>query len=169
MIKSLAIATVWSTDQERDKKFFVETLGFTERTDMNMGDMRWVTVSPPGQPDVQLTLMRPDGPGLDPESREAVLTLVNKGVLGAGAFATDDCRGTYAELKAKGVEFVQEPQERPYGIEALFRDPSGNWYSLTQRWDRDDLDMSKPWSGCVEDEADGAAAPGGAGGTGGVS
>lgn len=160
MIKSLAIATVWSTDQERDKKFFVETLGFTERTDLHMGDMRWVTVSPPGQPDVQLTLMRPDGPGLDPESREAVLRLVSKGVLGAGVLATDDCRATYEELKAKGVEFLQEPQERPYGIEALFRDPSGNWYSLTQQWESDGLDMTKPWSGCVEDGPDEAAGPG---------
>ncbi|WP_314178331.1 VOC family protein [Streptomyces winkii] len=154
MIKSLAIATVWSTDQERDKKFFVETLGFTECMDMHMGDMRWVTVSPPGQPEVQLTLMRPDGPGLDPESQEAVLKLVSKGALSAGVFSTDDCHATYAELKAKGVEFVQEPQERPYGIEALFRDPSGNWYSLTQQRDMEGLDLSKPWSDCVSDEAE---------------
>ncbi|RAJ55415.1 catechol 2,3-dioxygenase-like lactoylglutathione lyase family enzyme [Streptomyces sp. Amel2xB2] len=157
MIKSLSIVTVWTTDQERDKKFFVETLGFTERMDLHMGDMRWITVSPPGQPEVQLTLMRPDGPGLDPESQKAVETLVHKGALGAGVFATDDCRATYAELKAKGVEFVQEPQERPYGIEALFRDPSGNWYSLTQQWQQEGLDMSKPWSGCVEEGEDGAA------------
>jgi catechol 2,3-dioxygenase-like lactoylglutathione lyase family enzyme len=149
VIKSLAIATVWSTDQDRDKKFFVETLGFRECTDLRMGDMRWVTVSPPDQPELQLTLMPPSGPGLDPESREAVEKLVTKGALGAGVFSTDDCRATYEDLKAKGVEFVQEPQERPYGIEALFRDPSGNWYSLTQQWDRPDLDMSKPWSGCA--------------------
>ncbi|HEV7625014.1 MAG TPA: VOC family protein [Streptomyces sp.] len=153
MIKSLALTTVWSTDQERDKKFFVETLGFTERMDMPMGDMRWVTVSPPDQPEVQLTLMRPDGPGLDPESREAMLTLVSKGVLGAGAFRTDDCHAEYAELKSKGVEFLQEPQERPYGIEAIFRDPTGNWYSLTQqRENPDELDFSKSWSGATEGE-----------------
>lgn len=146
MIKSLALTTVWSTDQDRDKKFFVETLGFTERTDMEMGDMRWVTVSPRDQPEVQLTLMRPDGSGLDPESGRALLKLVTKGVLGAGAFRTDDCHATYAELEAKGVEFLQEPQERPYGIEAIFRDPTGNWYSLTQeRENPDELDMSKPW------------------------
>jgi predicted enzyme related to lactoylglutathione lyase len=152
MIKSLALTTVWSTDQERDKKFFVETLGFTERMDMEMGDMRWVTVSPKDQPEVQLTLMRPDGAGLDPESRKALTELVTKGVLGAGAFTTDDCHATYAELKAKGVEFLQEPQARPYGIEALFRDPSGNWYSLTQPHENpDELDLSKPWSDCVSD------------------
>ncbi|EST20863.1 hypothetical protein N566_28045 [Streptomycetaceae bacterium MP113-05] len=148
MIKSLALTTVWSTDQDRDKKFFVETLGFVERTDMQMGDMRWITVSPKDQPDVQLTLMRPDGSGLDPESGKALLELVTKGVLGAGAFNTDDCRATYAELRAKGVEFLSEPQERPYGVEAIFRDPSGNWYSLIET--REELDMSKPWADCVE-------------------
>lgn len=152
MIKSLALTTVWSTDQDRDKKFFVEILGFTERTDMEMGDMRWVTVSPKDQPDVQLTLMRPDGPGLDPESGRALLSLVTKGVLGAGAFRTDDCHATYADLKDKGVEFLQEPQERPYGIEAIFRDPTGNWYSLTEQ--REELDMSKSWNGaCAGDES----------------
>lgn len=145
MISSLTLTTVWSTDQERDKKFFVETLGFTEHTDMKMGDMRWITVSPKDQPELQLTLMRPDGPGLDPESGKALTELVTKGVLGAGAFSTADCRATYAELKDKGVEFLQEPQERPYGIEAIFRDPSGNWYSLTQQWENDELDLSKPW------------------------
>lgn len=154
MIKSLALTTVWSTDQDRDKKFFVETLGFTERMDMEMGDMRWVTVSPSDQPDVQLTLMRPDGSGLDPDSAKALLALVTKGVLGAGAFNTDDCHATYADLKAKGVEFLQEPQERPYGVEAIFRDPSGNWYSLTQpRENPEDLDMSKPWGCDSSDDA----------------
>jgi predicted enzyme related to lactoylglutathione lyase len=145
VIKSLALTTVWSTDQERDKKFFVETLGFTECKDMEMAGMRWITVSPKGQPELQLTLMRPDGPGLDPESGKALTALVTKGVLGAGAFRTDDCRATYEDLKAKGVEFLQEPQERPYGVEAIFRDPSGNWYSLTQEWAGDELDLSKPW------------------------
>ncbi|AXK36130.1 VOC family protein [Streptomyces armeniacus] len=153
MIKSLALTTVWSTDQERDKKFFVEKLGFEERTDMDMGGMRWITVSPREQPDVQLALMRPDGPGMDPDSAKALVTLVTKGVLGAGAFRTDDCHAEYAELRAKGVEFIHEPQERPYGIEAIFRDPSGNWYSLTQEREHDELDMSKPWSGdCVTED-----------------
>jgi catechol 2,3-dioxygenase-like lactoylglutathione lyase family enzyme len=164
MIKNLALATVWSTDQERDKKFFVETLGFEERWDMAMGDMRWITVSPPEQPDVQLTLMRPDGPGLDPESGKALLSLVNKGVLGAGAFHTDDCHATFAELKAKGVEFLQEPQERPYGVEAIFRDPTGNWYSLTEpREDPEDLDLSKPWDDSVTEDGGDADPSGKAG------
>lgn len=149
MIKNLALTTVWSTDQERDKKFFVEKLGFEERTDLDMGGMRWVTVSCKGQPELQFTLMRPDGPGMDPESSKALLTLVNKGLLSAGAFHTDDCHAEYAGLKAKGVEFLQEPQERPYGIEAIFRDPTGNWYSLTEAREGE-LDMTKSW-GCDED------------------
>jgi hypothetical protein len=85
-----------------------------------------------------------DGPGLDPESAEALRKLVGKGVMGAGAFRTDDCRGDYETFRARGVEFIQEPQERPYGIEAIFRDDSGNWYSLTQR--SEELDFSKDWA-----------------------
>ncbi|HZG02323.1 MAG TPA: VOC family protein [Streptomyces sp.] len=145
MIKGLSIATVWSTDQERDVRFFTEKLGFEVRTDASIGDMRWITVGAKDQPDVELTLMRTDGSGLDPESAEALTKLVSKGVLGVGVMRTDDCRATYEELKGRGVEFVQEPQERPYGIEAIFRDASGNWYSLTERR-TDGLDLSKEWS-----------------------
>jgi len=145
MIKGLSIATVWSTDQERDVRFFTEKLGFEVRTDASIGDMRWITVGAKDQPDVELTLMRTDGSGLDPESAEALTKLVSKGVLGVGVMRTDDCRATYEELKGRGVEFVQEPQERPYGIEAIFRDASGNWYSLTERR-KDGLDLSKEWS-----------------------
>ncbi|MDT0341720.1 VOC family protein [Streptomyces litchfieldiae] len=143
MITSIAITTVWSTDQERDVAFFTEKLGFEVRSDVPMGDTRWVTVGVPGQPDMEYALMRPDGPGLDPESARMLTALVTKGVLGAGALRTDDCRADHRRLADAGVEFVQEPQERPYGIEAIFRDPTGNWYSLTER--REGLDMSKPW------------------------
>ncbi|MEV5383733.1 VOC family protein [Streptomyces sp. NPDC052721] len=141
MIKGLAISTVWTTDQQRTKAFFTEKLGFEVRTDLALGDMRWITVGAKDQPDLELALMSLDGPGLDPESAEALKKLVAKGVLGAGAFHTDDCRGDYAAFKARGVEFVQEPKERPYGIEAIFRDDSGNWYSLTER--SEELDFSK--------------------------
>lgn len=146
MITNLAITTVWTTDQERSRDFFVDKLGFEIRDDIEMGEgMRWITVGVPGQPDVMLALMRTTGPGLDPESAEALTTLVTKGVLGAGAFHTDDCRATYAKLRTRGVDFIQEPQERPYGVEAIFRDDSGNWYSLTQRREGG-LDHSKPWA-----------------------
>ncbi|SEC72809.1 VOC family protein [Streptomyces sp. KS_5] len=141
MIKGLGITTVWTFDQARTKAFFTERIGFEVRNDLSMGEMRWVTVGAKGQPDVELALMSLDGPGLDPESSEALKKLVAKGAIGAGAFHTDDCRGDYETFKARGVEFIQEPQERPYGIEAIFRDDNGNWYSLTER--SEELDFSK--------------------------
>ena len=132
MIKGLALTTIWSTDQQRTLTFCTEKLGLEVRADVIMGDMRWVTVGVPGQHHLEMAIMRTDGPGLDPETREALTTLVAQGTLGAGALSTDDCHGDYERLRARGVEFLQEPQERPYGIEAIFRDDSGNWYSLTQ-------------------------------------
>jgi catechol 2,3-dioxygenase-like lactoylglutathione lyase family enzyme len=145
MITGIAIATVWVLDQDSAKAFYTEKLGFELRTDSQMGPgARWITVGAKGQPDVELTLMVPGPPALDPESAEQLKGLVAKGVLGAGVMRTDDCRATYKELAAKGVEFVQEPAERPYGVEALFRDDSGNWFSLTQR--RHHLDESLPWA-----------------------
>jgi catechol 2,3-dioxygenase-like lactoylglutathione lyase family enzyme len=133
MIKGLAAATVWSTDQERDLRFFTEKLGFEVRGDVTAGGARWITVGVKGQPEAELTLVRTDGPGIDPESAEALTRLVGKGVLGVGVLRTDDCRAAYEELRTRGVEFLQEPQERPYGTEAVFRDESGNRYSLTER------------------------------------
>ncbi|RPE41837.1 hypothetical protein EDD90_4934 [Streptomyces sp. Ag109_O5-1] len=103
MIQGLAITTVWTFDQQRTKAFFTEKLGFEVRDDIAMGDMRWVTVGAKGQPDVRLTLMRLDGPGLDPESAEALRKLVAKGVMGAGAFRTDDCRGGTTRPSAPGA------------------------------------------------------------------
>ena len=144
MIQGLGIATVWTFDQQRTKAFFTEKLDFEVRSEVSMGEMTWVTVSAKEQQGVELALMSLDGPGLDPESAEALKKLVGKGVMGAGAFRTDDCRGDYETFRARGVEFIQEPQERPYGIEAIFRDDSGNWYSLTQR--SDELDFSKDWA-----------------------
>ncbi|WP_329441602.1 VOC family protein [Streptomyces canus] len=144
MIQGLGIATVWTFDQQRTKAFFTEKLDFEVRSEVSMGEMTWVTVSAKEQQGVELALMSLDGPGLDPESAEVLKKLVGKGVMGAGAFRTDDCRGDYETFRARGVEFIQEPQERPYGIEAIFRDDSGNWYSLTQR--REELDFSKDWA-----------------------
>ncbi|MGC0338876.1 MULTISPECIES: VOC family protein [Streptomyces] len=144
MIQGLGIATVWTFDQQRTKAFFTEKLDFEVRSEVSMGEMTWVTVGAKEQEGVELALMSLDGPGLDPESAEALRKLVGKGVMGAGAFRTDDCRGDYETFRARGVEFIQEPQERPYGIEAIFRDDSGNWYSLTQR--SEELDFSKDWA-----------------------
>ncbi|MFE9607734.1 VOC family protein [Streptomyces sp. NPDC006012] len=146
MIKGLSIVTVWVLDQERAKEFYTQKLGLEVRMDMTMGEggMRWLTVGAVGQPDVELTLMVPSGSAMDPESAEMLKKLVSKGVLGAAVLTTDDIHGDYRRLKENGVEFLQEPQERPYGTEALFRDDSGNWFSFTQLREGG-LDESKSW------------------------
>ncbi|CAL99689.1 catechol 2,3-dioxygenase-like lactoylglutathione lyase family enzyme [Saccharopolyspora erythraea NRRL 2338] len=148
MITGLSIATVWVLDQESAKRFYTEKLGFELRTDSAMGDFRWVTVGAEDQPGLEITLMEAAAPSLDPESAEQVRSLLAKGVLGAGVLSTDDCHATYRELSARGVEFVQEPTNRPYGIEALLRDDSGNWFSLTQR--HEEMDPTAEWDPCVE-------------------
>lgn len=145
MIKSLGFATVWCLDQDRAKAFFTEKVGLETRDDLTMGEggIRWVTVGAKDQPELALTLMAPGPPAMDPESAEQLKSLIAKGVLGAGAFTTDDCHADYRTLSGRGVEFIQEPEDRPYGIEAVFRDDDGNWYSLTQPRDR--LDESYEW------------------------
>jgi catechol 2,3-dioxygenase-like lactoylglutathione lyase family enzyme len=145
MIKSLGVSTVWVLDQDSAKQFFTEKLGLEVRTDVTLGEggMRWMTVGATEQPGVELTLMIPGPPSLDPDSAEQLKSLVAKGVLGAGAFRTDDCHATHRELAARGVEFIQEPENRPYGVEAIFRDDSGNWFSLIQRHEQ--LDESAGW------------------------
>ncbi|MEW2528845.1 VOC family protein [Streptomyces sp. NPDC047071] len=147
MIKGLAISTVWVLDQDRAKEFYTQKLGLEVRTDMTLGEggMRFLTVGAKDQPEVMIALMVPGGAGMDAESAEALRKLVGKGTLGA-ALSTDDIHGDYEKLKARGVEFLQEPQERPYGIEAIFRDDSGNWFSFTQPREGG-LDLDKDW-GC---------------------
>jgi predicted enzyme related to lactoylglutathione lyase len=135
MITRLSHATVWVLDQDRALAFYTEQLGFEVRTDVTMDGFRWLTVGPKSQPDVEMILGSPSPPMLSPEDGETVRRLVAKGVLGPGVLATDDCQATYEELRARGVEFLQEPADRPYGIEAILRDDSGNWFSLTQRKD----------------------------------
>lgn len=132
MITKLSHATIWVTDQQEALEFYRDKLGFEVKTDATMGDFRWLTVGPKGQ-DLELVLMPPaPNPMMDDETLELIRKLIAKGALGAGVFSTDDCRGTYEELKAKGVEFRQEPREQPYGVECIFVDNSGNWFSLTE-------------------------------------
>jgi catechol 2,3-dioxygenase-like lactoylglutathione lyase family enzyme len=147
MIKGLAISTIWVLDQDRAKEFYTGKLGLELRTDITMGEggMRWLTVGAKNQPEVELTLMVPSPPAMDAESADAMKKLISKGILGAGVLATDDIHGDYEKLNARGVQFLQEPQERPYGTEAIFRDDSGNWFSFTQRRDGD-LDHNKDWA-----------------------
>ena len=138
MITHVSLATIWVNDQEEAKDFYVDKLGFTVATDVTMGDgYRWLTVAHPDHPELQFTLMRP-GPPLDEESATAVQRMLDKGTMTAVGLASDDCRKTYEELSAKGVEFIQEPADRPYGVEAIIRDNSGNWLVLVE---------TKPYSG----------------------
>ena len=135
MIK-IANAQLWVHDQDEALAFYTEKLGFEVRSDVTMpelGDFRWLTVSPAAQPDTGITLMAiPGPPVMDEETAEQVRALMAKGFAGAIFLTTDDCQASYEELKARGVEFTEEPEERPYGIDAGFRDPSGNNFRLTQ-------------------------------------
>ena len=133
MITNVSLATVWVTDQDEAKSFYIDKLGFVEATDVSMGDgYRWLTICHPDHPELELTLMKP-GPPLDEESAAAFQRMLDKRALGAVGLATDDCRKTHEELRAKGVEFIQEPADRPYGVEAILRDSSGNWLVLVER------------------------------------
>ncbi|MEG8179884.1 VOC family protein [Nocardia terpenica] len=133
MITGISTATAWVLDQDSAKKFFTDTLGLEVRADVAMGPgMRWLTVGAPNQPDVQLTLMVPGPPSLDPESAEQLTALINKGVLIGCTFTVEDCHAAYQELSARGVTFLQEPQPRPWGVSATFRDDSGSWYEILQ-------------------------------------
>jgi catechol 2,3-dioxygenase-like lactoylglutathione lyase family enzyme len=139
MISRMSHTTVYVLDQDSAKQFYTEKLGFELRGDITMGaefegageGFRWLTVSPPDQPDLEIVLAAV-GMGQDPETADQIRALVAKGALGTGVMGTDDCQKTYEELSARGVVFTQEPARRPYGIEAVFRDDSGNWFSLTQ-------------------------------------
>ncbi len=132
MITNVSLVTLYVSDQDDAKRFYTEVLGFEEKADVRMGDgFRWVTVGHPAQPELQITLMIP-GPPLDGDMAEAVRRALAKGSMGGIGLRTDDCRKTYEELSAKGVEFVQEPAERPYGVEAVMRDNSGNWLVLVE-------------------------------------
>jgi catechol 2,3-dioxygenase-like lactoylglutathione lyase family enzyme len=134
MIRKMSHATIFVNNQDEALAFYRDKLGFRVHTDAKVNEeFRWLTVCTNDQPDFELILMEPK-PGMlmDEETSQQLRAIMAKGVLGAGAFHTDDCRATYEELKAKGVQFLSEPAERHYGIEAVFKDNSGNWFSLTQ-------------------------------------
>jgi catechol 2,3-dioxygenase-like lactoylglutathione lyase family enzyme len=133
MIKRLSHVTLFVVDQNESLDFYTKKLGFQVRTDVTMDEFRWLTLGPKDQPDLEIVLMPiVSGHMWDDTTCAKVKELVTKGALGGGVFDTDDCRKTYAELKAKGVEFLSEPEEKPYGVEAVFKDNSGYWFSLTQ-------------------------------------
>jgi predicted enzyme related to lactoylglutathione lyase len=135
MIK-LANTQLWVHDQDEALAFYTEKLGWEIRADVTLpelADFRWLTVGPPSQPDVAVVLMAVPGPPVtDTETAEQIRTLMAKGFAGTLFLTTDDVQSAYEELKGRGVEFTEEPEERPYGIDSGFRDPSGNSFRLTQ-------------------------------------
>jgi uncharacterized glyoxalase superfamily protein PhnB len=135
MIK-IANAQLWVHDQEEALAFYTEKLGFEVRTDATLpelGDFRWLTVGPPNQEEVSIVLMAiPSEPVMDADTAEQVRQLMAKGFAGTVFLTTDDCQASYEELRDRGVEFTEAPEERPYGIDSGFRDPSGNSFRLTE-------------------------------------
>ncbi len=135
MIK-IANAQLWVHDQDEALAFYTEKVGMEVRADVTMpemGDFRWLTVGPPGQEDVSITLMAiPGPPVMDADTAQQVRDVMAKGFAGTVFLTTDDCQASYEELKGRGVEFTETPEERPYGIDSGFRDPSGNSIRLTQ-------------------------------------
>ncbi len=132
MITNVSLVTVYCLDQIKARDFYVNVLGFEPGTDVTMGEgFRWVTVKHPSQPELEVTLMTP-GPPLDEEMAAMIRRKLETGQLGGLGLSVDDCHKTYQELSAKGVTFPQEPSDRPYGIEAVMRDISGNWLVLVE-------------------------------------
>ena len=132
----IANAQLWVHDQDEALAFYTQKVGMEVRNDVTLpelGDFRWLTVGPPGQEDFAIVLMAIPGPPVfDAETTEQVKSLMAKGFAGTVFLTTDDCRAEYEELKGRGVEFTEAPEERPYGIDSGFRDPSGNSLRLTQ-------------------------------------
>jgi predicted enzyme related to lactoylglutathione lyase len=133
---TIGTTQLWVHDQDEALAFYTEKVGLEVRADVTMaelGDFRWVTVGAVGQPGIAIVLMAiPGPPVMDEATAEQVRELMSKGFAGTVFLETDDCRASYEELKARGVEFAEEPEERPYGIDSGFRDPSGNHLRLTQ-------------------------------------
>ena len=132
----IASAQLWVHDQEEALAFYTQKVGMEIKSDVTvpeLGDFRWLTVGPPGQDDVAIVLMAIPGPPVfEAETIAQIEAVMAKGVAATVFLTTEDCRADYEELKGRGVEFVEEPEERPYGIDAGFRDPSGNHLRLTQ-------------------------------------
>lgn len=132
----LSSAQLWVHDQSAALEFWTKKVGFEIRQDVTMpemGNFRWLTVGPPSQPDISIVLMAIPGPPMfDAETGEQIRALMAKGMAGTVFLTTDDCQASYEELRDRGVEFTETPEERPYGIDCGFRDPSGNAIRLTQ-------------------------------------
>jgi predicted enzyme related to lactoylglutathione lyase len=129
-------AQLWVHDQDEALAFYTQKVGMEVRMDVTLpelGDFRWLTVGPPGQDDVSIVLMAIPGPPMfEEETIAQIEALMAKGVGGTIFLTTDDCQAAYEELRGRGVEFMETPEERPYGIDSAFRDPSGNHLRLTE-------------------------------------
>jgi len=131
MITNISIASVFVKDIDESRDFYVDKLGFVLQDDLTLGDYRWCTVSHPSQPELKVHLTTP-GPPFEPDMVEAMNRALDGGGMNGLGLSVDDCRKTVEDLKSKGVQFIQEPEERPYGVEALMRDNSGNWMVLVE-------------------------------------
>jgi catechol 2,3-dioxygenase-like lactoylglutathione lyase family enzyme len=141
MITNIAIASVFVKDVDASKRFYTDVLGFAEKDDITLGDgYRWCTVVHPNQPELNVHLTVP-GPPQSPEMIEAINRALDEGGMHGLGLNVDDCRKTADELRSRGVEFIQDPEERPYGVEAVCRDNSGNWMVLVEprEWTPDDF------------------------------
>ena len=132
----ISTVQLWVDDQDEALDFYTSKLGMEVRSDVTlaeMGDFRWLTVGPANQPDIAIVLMAiPGAPVMDAQTQQQVRELMSKGFAGTVFLTTEDVRADYEELKARGIEFTEVPEERPYGIDSAFRDPSGNHIRLTQ-------------------------------------
>jgi catechol 2,3-dioxygenase-like lactoylglutathione lyase family enzyme len=132
----IANAQLWVHDQNQALDFYTKKLGMEVRADVTlpeMGGFRWLSVGPAGQPDFAIVLMAiPGPPVMDQATAGQVRELMNKGFAGTVFLTTEDVQADYEELKGRGVEFTEIPEQRPYGIDSAFRDPSGNSFRLTQ-------------------------------------
>jgi catechol 2,3-dioxygenase-like lactoylglutathione lyase family enzyme len=134
MLNSLTHIIIWARDQDEAKAFYTEKLGFEVGTDLTLdqyGGMRWLTVRAPDG--TEIVLADPGSAAFrGPEAPDQIREMLAKGLMGSGIFSVDDCRATYAELSSRGVEFTEEPTEHFYGVDAAFRDPSGNQWRMSQ-------------------------------------
>jgi catechol 2,3-dioxygenase-like lactoylglutathione lyase family enzyme len=133
MTLSLSHCFIYVLDQDAALRFYRDALGLEVRTDASMDDFRWLTVGPPGQPDVEIALLAPTPPPIPPDDVETMKALIAKGTLPGVLFATEDCRASFEQVRATGAEVLQEPIEQSYGVvDCAFRDPSGNMVRLSQ-------------------------------------
>ena len=133
MITKLSHAGLLVRDQKQAYDVYVNKLGFKVHTDVTMDNgYRWLTISPPNQPDLEIVLSEPVEPMFPADLIPHVHALLDKDAMSGGVWEADDCHKTYKDLKAKGIEFIKPPTKEFYGIEALFKDGCGNWFSLTE-------------------------------------